>query len=236
MLVATTVIEVGIDVRERDRDAGRERRALRALAAAPAAGAGRPRRASLQLPSGRIPPDPPALGGCARWWSTPTASGWRRSIWSCATRASWSAPVNRGWASSRWRACPRTRRCWSARARGRRRSSRATPSCEARSTRCWARRWSDGRSATRGAGADLARVRVIAGRWGGRRLQAPKGRATPGRHPTGCGRRLLDARRRWRTRACSTCSRAPARWGSRRSRGARGGRCSSSATRPRWRR
>ena len=45
VLVATTVIEVGIDVRQRDRDDHRGGRALRRLPAAPAARAGRPRRA-----------------------------------------------------------------------------------------------------------------------------------------------------------------------------------------------
>ena len=51
VLVATTVIEVGIDVPERDGDADRERRALRHLAAAPAARPRRPRRAPLAVPA-----------------------------------------------------------------------------------------------------------------------------------------------------------------------------------------
>ena len=50
VLVATTVIEVGIDVPECDAHAGRERGALRDLPAAPAARAGRARRASGELP------------------------------------------------------------------------------------------------------------------------------------------------------------------------------------------
>ena len=55
VLVATTVIEVGIDVAERDRDGDRGGRALRRLPAAPAARAGRARRASLAVPAVRRP-------------------------------------------------------------------------------------------------------------------------------------------------------------------------------------
>ena len=46
VLVATTVIEVGVDVRERDRDGDRGRRPVRDRPAAPAAGPGRARRAT----------------------------------------------------------------------------------------------------------------------------------------------------------------------------------------------
>ena len=49
VLVATTVIEVGIDVAERDGDADRASRALRPLAAAPAARPRRPRRGGVVL-------------------------------------------------------------------------------------------------------------------------------------------------------------------------------------------
>ena len=49
MLVATSVIEVGIDVAERHGDADRGRRAVRALAAPSAARADRPRRARVAL-------------------------------------------------------------------------------------------------------------------------------------------------------------------------------------------
>ena len=53
VLVATTVIEVGIDVAQRDRDGDRGGRALRRLPAAPAARPGRARRAPLALPAVR---------------------------------------------------------------------------------------------------------------------------------------------------------------------------------------
>ena len=74
-------------------------------------------------------------------------------------------------------------------------------------------------------------MRVIAGRLGGRRLQAPRGRVT--RPTSDRVREALFAmlgERRGRA-ACSTCSPAPARSGSRRSRAAPGAPCSSSATR-----
>ena len=64
-------------------------------------------------------------------------------------------------------------------------------------------------------------LRVIAGRYGGRRLQArPATRRAP--RPTACARRCSrSSARAWRARACSTCSPAPARSGSRRSRAGR---------------
>ena len=79
-------------------------------------------------------------------------------------------------------------------------------------------------------------VRIVAGRWGGRRLTTPKGaRHAPDRR-TACARRCS---RSWaiacRTRACSTCSRGRARSGSRRSRAAPRRRRSSTPRRPRWR-
>ena len=64
-------------------------------------------------------------------------------------------------------------------------------------------------------------VRIVAGRWGGRRLTTPRGPRPRARRRTACARRCS---RSWasasRARACSTCSPAPARSGSRRSRAA----------------
>ena len=71
LLVATTVIEVGVDVPEATRHGDRARRALRARAAAPVARAHRPRRRALDLPpalQGRRSARPPRRGSrsCAR--------------------------------------------------------------------------------------------------------------------------------------------------------------------------
>ena len=76
-------------------------------------------------------------------------------------------------------------------------------------------------------------MRVIAGT---SRRQAIEGAAGQG-HEADLrpreGGAVRDARPTFRARACSTCSRAPARWASRRCRGAPPGRCSSSATQAR---
>ena len=108
-----------------------------------------------------------------------------------------------------------------ARARSGRRCWRPTRSWRCRSTRC-----STGPSATRTGPTRSIRsrrdpVRVIAGRYGGRRLQAPAGAAPRARPPTACARRCSRSwARGYRALVCSTCSPARARSGSRRSRAA----------------
>ena len=87
----------------------------------------------------------------------------------------------------------------------------------------WCRRWRSCRASLTddGPAREDPRMRVIAGRCGGRRLQAPPGGAPRGRPPTGCARRCSrSSATASRARGCSTCSPAPARWASRRSRAA----------------
>ena len=248
VLVATTVIEVGIDVpnatvmliENAERFGISQLHQLRGRV-----GRGEHRARCFLVG----PPAAPGSRSCGRWSSTPTASAWRRSTWGCARRASWSGPASPASASSRSRACPRTPSCWSARGRGRRRSSPPTRSCAAPEHALLAR---GARAAVRRRGARADRrpsaarrrasradsplrwwMRVIAGRLGGRRLKAPQGQGHEAHLRAGARGAVRDARRGARGRACSTCSRAPARSASRRSRGAPRGRCSSSATPPR---
>ena len=97
VLVATTVIEVGIDVAQRDRDGDRGRRALRRLPAAPAARPGRARRASLAVLAVRRRGGRDWRGGgCGRWRRSATASSSPRSTSACAARARSSAPARSG--------------------------------------------------------------------------------------------------------------------------------------------
>ena len=106
VLVATTVIEVGIDVPNATRDARRERRALRHLPAAPAARPRRARRARLGVPALRAQ-GVAAPAGARR--PTPTASSSPRSISSCAARASSRARASQALRSSASPGSPRTR-------------------------------------------------------------------------------------------------------------------------------
>ena len=88
VLVATTVVEVGVDVPERDRDGRAGRRPLRHLPAAPAARPGRPgigRRVSACSSPTRPRARRPASGWTRsrpQW----TVSRWPRSTWSSAAR------------------------------------------------------------------------------------------------------------------------------------------------------
>ena len=106
VLVATTVIEVGIDVAQRDRDADRERRALRYLPAAPAARQGRARGAPRAVLPRRAA-ERGRLAAAARagrpYGRVPARRA--RSRAAQARASSW-APASRGSGASGWRACP----------------------------------------------------------------------------------------------------------------------------------
>ena len=156
---------------ERDRDAGRGRRALRHLPAAPAARAGRPRRARVAVPALRAQG---VARACARWPSTATASGSPRSTCACAARASSSGRASRASPSFGLARCPRTR---AARARRARRGSlEADP--EPRAARARAARRRAARTLRRRGARAHPGVRIVAGRFGGRRLVAPAGPRT----------------------------------------------------------
>ena len=111
VLVATTVIEVGIDVAERIGDGDRGRRALRHLPAPPAAGTGRSRRALLVLPAlrrsaGRAWPgaaSPPSPASA-------TGSSSPRSTSACAARARCSGRASTACPGSPSPSCPSRRR------------------------------------------------------------------------------------------------------------------------------
>ena len=84
VLVATTVIEVGIDVPNATVMLVEDAERYGISPAAPAARPDRPRRARVAVPAVRAQG---VARGCGRSPSTATASGWPRSTSSCAARA-----------------------------------------------------------------------------------------------------------------------------------------------------
>ena len=211
---------------ERDGDADRGGRALRDLPAPPAARPGRARRARLALHPVRRPTAAAARGDRQR---ARRLSRSPRSTSSCAARARCSARASTACPSSTWRGCPRTPSCSTAPATAPRCSCSTIPGSSTRA-----------RPAARGGGGALRlgarpdpRMRVVAGEFGGRRLRAPRGagtRPTADRVREALFSMLGDVSGAC---ACSTCTRARARSGSRRCRAARRPPCSWSATRRR---
>ena len=147
VLVATTVIEVGIDVAERDRDADRGGRAVRAVAAASAARPGRARRAREPVHPVRRDRGPSwRSGGWRRSSARATASSSPRSTSCCAGRARSSARCSSGLPRYRVAAAARRRRA------ARRRAGRGAWSCS--SATAASRRPSSARCSTpRGRGS-----------------------------------------------------------------------------------
>ena len=241
VLVSTTVIEVGVDVAERHGHGGHGRRAVRRLPAAPAARPGRSRAARRALPADdRDEPGPPLASGWRRSRRRPTGSPSPGSTSSSAARATCSALGRAGGRSPlRLLRLLRDEDLIIARP-ARTRSPSSTPT----------RRWTDhpvlrervGGAARRGAGRlpgagmSHAVTRIISGRAGGRRIQAPPGSGT--RPTSDRVREALFSRLEHLDvlpgRGCSTSTPGPARWGSRRPAAAR--RRSSSWSRPRGRR
>ena len=122
------------------------------------------------------------------------------------------APASRAWRAFASRACPRMRRSSSAPMPARRRCCATIPACGRPSWRCWPpssrrprrspwRREDRGRAPRRPAAARAARA------------------ATRGRPPIACARRCSRCSARSTAPACWTCSPGRARWASRRSRG-----------------
>ena len=176
---------------ERDRDADRGGRALRPLAAAPAARAGRPRRARVALHPVRRPGAAAARGDRR---TSATASGSPRSTSSCAAPARCSARASTGCPSSGWRGCPRTTELL-VRARDRADELlRRGPATSSSPEHALLREAVVG-ALRLGARPDPG-VRVVAGEFKGRRLRAPRGQPhAADRRPRARGA-LLDARRR----------------------------------------
>ena len=192
MLISTTVIEVGVDVPERHRDARGERRAVRARAAPPAPGPHRPRRPPLDLRAvrrvGRATTSMPERGSTP-WSGPPTGSSLPTRTSACAARGRCSTRGSRGCrTSSSARLAEDLRLVQRARPRAfalrrRRPGPRRAPRAPRRAPR--ALRGFDRLALPlvgRLPGATLAAVRVIAGVAKGARL----GRGSA-RHPAGVG-------------------------------------------------
>ena len=136
VLVATTRDRGRHRRAQRDGDAGRGRRALRDLPAAPAARARRPRRARLAVPAVR------ARGlarACRRWPQHGDGFGWPRSTSSCAGEGELSARASRAWREFRVARLPEDAELLErARARAERAAATTTRSSRRPSTRCCA--------------------------------------------------------------------------------------------------
>ena len=222
VLVATTVIEVGIDVPNATVMLVEDAERYGISPAAPAARPRRARRARRRCACSSGPRDSRAPAG-ARRARRRLRAGRDRPRAARRGRADRHAPVRASRASAS-RGCPRTRELLERaharadRAAARRPRARARPS-----TRCWPTALARGVEAR-------ARARHEGRRRALRRpaLRAPRGARRRARPPTACARRCSRCSARWTARACSTCSPARARWGSRRSRAARSAPPSSS--------
>ena len=111
VLVATTVIEVGVDVAERDRDGDRGRRPFRHRPAPPAPGPGRARQGQvLVLPAGRVRHAGRGAATAGARGHRATGSSSPRSTSSCGARAPCSGSGKRAGATCASPRCAGTRR------------------------------------------------------------------------------------------------------------------------------
>ena len=240
MLVATTVIEVGIDVpnatvmliENAERFGISQLHQLRGRV-----GRGEHR---CELPAGRSAAA--GSGGCAR--SCAHADGFRLAEIDLELRKEGELIGTRqsGVRAVPRRAPARGRPAAGARARARRGDRRERPRAARARARAAGRRRSSASFGGEQAIEPIPRSTQLTGRYGcahARDRGTPRRQAPEGAEGQGDaadlrpreGGAVRDARRASRARACSTCSRAPARSASRRSRGAPRGPCSSSATR-----